>query len=263
MNKFVKIALLSSILVSVSVSAQRSLFSIKDRMDNLEAFDSQKFSYGFYLSGSHYDYKMVLDPIYGMSEDKKRNLVQSKGSVGFGAGLIGRMRLNENLDLRLEPGLQFVQRDLTFNTEENSRFAPAGISASTSTPILTDADKYRTVKSTYIDVPLMLEFHGDRWFNSRPYIAGGINYMLNLQSNESATDDNSLGRFRSTTHNFGWSAEVGIQFYFNRFKLTPAIRGTFITNNELVKDNPATPPYWASAISTIQSRAFMFVLKFE
>jgi hypothetical protein len=50
--------------------------------------------------------------------------------------------------------------------------------------------------------------------------------------------------FRSTTHNFAWSAEMGIQFYFNKFKLTPAIRGTFFMNNEMVADNATTPPYW-------------------
>jgi hypothetical protein len=34
-------------------------------------------------------------------------------------------------------------------------------------------------------------------------------------------------------------------------------------NNEKVADNATTPPYWASAISTLQTRAVMFVLKFE
>jgi hypothetical protein len=54
----------------------------------------------------------------------------------------------------------------------------------------------------------------DRWYNSRPYVAGGFNYMMNLQSNAKSADDNQQGIFRSTTHNFGWSAEMGIQFYF-------------------------------------------------
>ena len=109
----------------------------------------------------------------------------------------------------------------------------------------------------------MLEIHADRWYNSRPYAAAGLNYMVNLQSNSSATDDNRQGVFRSTTHNFAWSAEAGIQFYFSRFKLTPAFRGTFAFNNEIVADNAGTPPYWTAAISTMQTRAFMFVLKFE
>lgn len=239
-NNIFKITLLCSVLVSALSHAQ--IFRTKDRMDKLQEFDEQKFSWGFFLAGNNFDYKLVLDPKLGMNG--RQNAVQSKGSYSFGAGLIGKMKLNDSFDLRLEPGLQFVQRELVFDTQENS-------------------DKKRNLKSTYLDVPLLLEFHGDRWYNSRPYAAAGVNYMANLQSNENATEDNSTGVFRSTTHNFGWSVEAGLQFYFSRFKLTPGFRGTFVMNNELVKDNADTPPYWASAISAMHSRVFMFVLKFE
>ena len=216
-------------------------FRNRDRQDRRQEQDSYQYSYGFYLNLNQFDYKLVLDPKYGMED--KVNLVQTKPTYSFGAGLIGRMRLNDNFDLRIEPGLQFVERGLTFKTQSN--------------------DQVRRVKSTYVDIPIMLEIHADRWYNSRPYAAAGLNYMVNLQSNSSATDDNQQGIFRSTTHNFAWSAEAGIQFYFSRFKLTPAFRGTFAFNNEIVADNAGTPPYWTAAISTMQTRAFMFVLKFE
>lgn len=258
---FFKIAIAAAFGIAELSSAQ---FRTRDRMDNMEGMDQQFFSYGFFLAANNYDYKLVLDPKYGMSEDRLHNLVQTKSSYSFGAGLIGKLRLHDYFDLRLEPGLQFVQRDLTFNTQENDRFAAGTTTNPPFTPlVLTDADKNRTVKSTYIDVPLLLEMHGDRWYNSRPYAAAGVNYLVNLQSNQKTADDNQQGVFRTTTHNFGWSVEAGIQFYFSRFKLTPGFRGTFMTNNEIVKDNAETPPYWAAAIATAQSRAFMFVLKFE
>lgn len=254
--------LITTGFVLVSFFGQGQLFRNKDRMDNLEDFDNQEFSWGFYLAANNFDYKIVLDPKYGM--DGNKNLVQSKSSYSFGAGLIGKMRLNDNFDLRLEPGLQFVQRELTFNTQVNDKYS-AG--TNTNPPFvprtLTDADKLRTVKSTYIDIPLLVEYHIDRWYNSRPYVAGGLNWMMNLQSNSNAADDNALGMFRSTAGNFGWTAEIGMQFYFQKFKLTPAFRGTFMINNELVGDNPGTAPYWTAAMSTMKTRAFMFVLKFE
>ena len=119
------------------------------------------------------------------------------------------------------------------------------------------------MKSTYVDVPVMLELHGNRWFNSRPYAAGGVNWLVNLQSNEKSVNDNLQGTFRTRTNNFAWSAEIGIQFYFSKFKLTPAIRGTFLINNELVQDNATTPNYWAGTMSSLKTNALMFVLKFE
>ena len=84
------------------------LFRTRDRMDNLEGFDNQKFSYGFYLAANNFDYKLVLDPKFGM--DGQKSLVQTKSSYSFGAGLIGKMRLNDHFDLRIEPALQFMQR---------------------------------------------------------------------------------------------------------------------------------------------------------
>lgn len=248
-------------VIFAGTTANAQFFKSKERIDNLEGFDQQKYSWGFYLVGNNFDYKVVLNPKYGMNGDK--NAVFSKGSTGFGAGLIGRMRLDNSFDLRLEPALQFVDRELTFNTfdvvNQKYQFAPD------ETPILapTDADKSRTVKSTYLDIPILLEYHGDRWFNSRPYFAGGLTWMLNLQSQSKSTDDNLQGLFRTTSSNFGWTAEMGMQFYFMRFKLTTGVRGVFVMNNELVKDNEGTPPYWAGAINQLNTRAVMLVLKFE
>ncbi|MFT3919383.1 porin family protein [Cloacibacterium sp.] len=246
--KILFVSLLQSFFVSNAQISQ--LFRNKDRVEQRQEQDTYPFSYGFFLNLNNFDYKMVLNPKYGMYNNQ--NLVQSKLTYSFGAGLIAKMRLNNNFDLRLEPGLQFVDRELTFDTQVNSPQLT-----------LTNADRIRKVKSTYVDVPLLLEFHMDRWYNSRPYVAGGFNYMMNLQSNAKSADDNQQGIFRSTTHNFGWSAEMGIQFYFSRFKLTPGFRGTFFFNNEMVADNAGTPPYWTAAINTMQTRAFMFVLKFE
>lgn len=259
-NTLLKINILTAVIAVNLLNAQ--LFRNKDRMDNLEGFDDQKFSYGFFLAGNNFDYKLVLDPRFGM--DGQKSLVQTKSAYSFGAGLIGKVRLNDNFDLRFEPGLQFVEREIFFDTQSNNQYAGGTPANPPFTPrTLTDADKLRTVKSTYVDLPLLIEIHGDRWYNSRPYAAAGVNWMMNLQSNTNAPDDNSQGIFRTTSSNFAWSAEIGIQFYFSRFKLTPGFRGTFMINDEMVADNPETPPYWSSAISSAKSRALMFVLKFE
>ena len=260
MNKFLlKALVLASVSVATFADAQ---FRTRNRMDKLEDFDQQKFSWGFYLNGNMLDYRIVLDPRYGMNDN--HNLVTSKASTSFGAGLIAKFRLNDYLDLRLEPGLQFAQRELNFNTQSNDIYQDGSLTNPPFIPIgLTEKDRIREIKSTLVDIPVLLELHGERWYNSRPYVAAGVNYIVNLQSNSDSTDDNMQQVFRSTTHNFAWSAEMGVQFYFNKFKLTPAVRGTFFMNNEMVADNATTPPYWSAAVSTLQTRAIMFVLKFE
>lgn len=260
MNKFLlKALVLASVSIATFADAQ---FRTRNRMDKLEDFDQQKFSWGFYLNGNMLDYHTVLNATYGMNGNQ--NLVTAKESYSFGAGLIAKFRLNDYLDVRVEPGLQFAQRQLTFNTQSNDFYKEGSLTNPPFIPIaLTENDKVREIKSTLVDIPVLLELHGERWYNSRPYVAAGVNYIVNLQSNSDSEDDNLQQVFRSTTHNFAWSAEMGVQLYFNKFKLTPAIRGTFFMNNEIVADNATTPPYWTAAVSTLQTRAIMFVLKFE
>lgn len=260
MNRLLlKVLLLTSFTIANFADAQ---FRTRNRMDRLEGFDEQKFSWGFYLNGSMFNYKLVLHPRYGM--DINHNLVTSKPTYGFGAGLIGRMRMSDHFDLRIEPGLQFIQREVYFNTQSNDQYAAGTNEIPPFTPIaLTEEDKTREIKNTLVDIPILIEMHGDRWYNTRPYVAGGVNYIMNLQSNADSNDDNLQQVWRTTTNNFAWSAEMGVQIYFRRFKLTPAIRGTFFMNNEMVADNESTPPYWSQAISTAKTRALMFVLKFE
>lgn len=251
LNNIYKVILSIVLVVPTLVDAQ---FRTRNRIDHLEGFDEQRFSWGFFVGGNYYDYKTVLNPKTGLNGEGA-NIVKVKGSAGFGAGLIGKMRLHQTLDLRLEPSLQFIQREIDFGEDE----VTTGITVYPA-PII--PDKVRTIKSTYLDVPLLLEFHGDRWYNSRPYVAGGVNYLVNLQSNQSSEEDNANNIFRSTTHNFGWSVEAGIQFYFRRFKLTPGFRGTFFFNNELIPDKSTTVGF-SDRIVSMSSRAFMFVLKFE
>lgn len=254
-NFFKTLFFTAFVMFSSSAFGQLSSFNNKLRMQNLEDFDDSFFTWGFYLAGNMVDYKLSMHPQYGISTDRqKSNLIHSKTSVSFGAGLTAKFRMNEWMDLRLEPGLHFVERKLTFETMDGKGTLPA---------LSSGLDRVRSVKSTYVDVPLLLEIHGERWNNTRPYIAFGGNYLANIQSNSRSQDDNQQGIFRSTTHNFGWTAELGLQIYFSKFKLTPAVRGTFLLNNELTPDNPSTPAYWAGALEYAKSRGLFFVLKFE
>ena len=63
---------------------------------------------GYFLGFNSYDFNF----------DYHDNLpdIQTKQTLGFSVGLIGNMRINEHLDLRLEPGLFITRRDLYYNS---------------------------------------------------------------------------------------------------------------------------------------------------
>ncbi len=171
--------------------------------------------------------------------------LRQKNKMGFTVGLMGKMKLHDYFDLKLEPAVHFAERELYFGN------------------IASGADSVREVKTTYVDIPILLKLHGDRWVNTRPYIQGGVGYMVNLQSNEKKKEDNQEDIFRMKTHNFNWQVEMGVELNLRRFKLTPSIKGIFLFNNELVQDNPGTNPQWAGSLKSLSSRIFVFSLKFE
>ncbi len=249
------ITLILILLLYSSVNAQ---FRSKDVMDRYSDVDDQRFSWGYYLGVNYFDLK--IHPSSEGLSSSGRFLVNVDTKTGFTVGLIGKMRVHDYVDLRLEPAMHFAQRDIIFHNVQQiiDQQVANGIE-----PTYTQQDVYRNVKSTYLDFPLFLNFHGDRWNNTRPYVQGGLSWIVNLQSNEKKEQDNEDQIFRMKTNNFSYQLEAGVEIYFKRFKMTPSVRGIFFFNNELVADNPATPPYWAGALKSINTRAVVFSIKFE
>lgn len=232
-----------------------------DKEDKNSIEDQKRFSYGYFLGLNYFDFKIHPDEL-GTNEQGGFT-IESEGKMGFSAGLMGKMKLNNYFDVYVQPGVHFTERTLRFNHIQEDEFYPFPETPTEPAYQATEQDKERQVKSSYIDIPLFLQLHGDRWFNTRPYIQGGIGYALNLQSNESSEDDNEDGVFRMKTHGFNWQVEGGVSIYFRRFKLTPSVKGIFFLNNELVPDDPETLPIWAGSMKSLHSRAVMFSLKFE
>ncbi len=261
--------LIIALSLTVASIANAQFRPNNDRSENRTETDQKKFSFGYFLGTNVMSYKIVpkaqTNPLPGTPSTPDDDGVNQYGLVyldqetkpGFSVGLIAKMRVNDYIDMKVEPGLHFSQRTLRF------RNAPLANSTTTYENSLEDTNVKREVKSTYVEIPLLLNFHGDRWFNTRPYIQGGLGYLMNLQSNEDKEDDNTAGVFRTTTNNFNWQAEIGIEIYFKRFKLTPALKGMFFFNNELVPDKESTAPYWTGSLNSLSTRAFVFSLKFE
>ena len=198
--------------------------------------------WGYFLGFSQYDfnfdYKDDLRDIY-----VKRN-------TGFNVGLIGNLRINDHIDLRIEPGLYITSRELYFS----QTFFPGGTTRS--------SDLIRDVKSTYIHLPLLVKFSTKRINNFKPFVVGGISTALNLSSNQDNPDDNSNGQFRIKKNNLFYEVGFGIDFYLYNFKFTPSIRGVFSMKDELVPDRDPNSP-WTSNIESLKTRAVLINFTFQ
>tara|TARA_B110000240_G_scaffold196824_1_gene250065 strand:- start:9738 stop:10442 length:705 start_codon:yes stop_codon:yes gene_type:complete len=210
------------------------------KVENLQNFDKQKIHFGYFIGFNQYNFKINYkkNPNY---------TTQVEEELGLNIGLVGDIRLGEYLNLRFEPGLQTNKSALKFN--ERSNFTQ-------------NSDTLRSIKSTFIHLPLLLKFSSKKINNFRPYLIGGISTSFNLSSNENSPEDNKNNVFRLKSNTLYYELGFGIDFYLQYFKFSPSIRGLFSVTNELVPDNDLESP-WTGNIDKLSTRGIFINLTFH
>jgi hypothetical protein len=229
-----KIILFAVILSSYILTAQ------KNKIEHLSNFDKLPLRWGFYIGANMMDYHIA----YKKPTQFPDAYVETEPHLGFNLGLIGDMRLHNNINLRLEPGLLTNSKTLYFRHLPN------------------EIDSVRKVSGTYLHVPLLMQFSTNRMLNVRPYFAVGLAYDYNFASNFHNPDDNAGGEFRMQKHNFMYEIGLGMDFYFYYFKFSPSIRGIFAINNELKYDDDPDSP-WTAPVDFFGTRGVFLRLTFQ
>lgn len=244
-----KVFLIVTLVVCFQTTHAQGLFYGifgKEHITNLPNFDKKRWSYGYYLGFNSYDFKFD----YKTLNERPSQVVVDR-NIGFNVGMIGNLRINDYIDLRLEPGVMFTTRNLIF-----SRFP---MSNENNAP---NPDRYREVKSTYIHIPLLVKFSTKRLNNFKPFIIGGVSTSINLSSNQDNPNDNSQGQFRMKTQTYYYEVGFGIDFYLYYFKFTPSIRAVFAINNELAPDVDPNSN-WTGNIGQMRTRGIFLNFTFQ
>ena len=211
----------------------------KDKLIHLENKDKKKIHYGYYLGLNKKGFKI--------SYETPDAFVDVEEKYGFNIGLVLGYNLNDNINIRFEPGLSSNSKTLTFSE------VMVGSS---------DKNRIRKVPATYFRMPLLVQFRTNRLDNIRAFVIGGVSYDYNFSSNQNNKDDNEDGEFRMKTNNFMYEVGLGVDFYLPFFKFSPSIRGIFAMNNEIVPDiNPASR--WTRPIDYFGTRGIFLNLTFE
>ncbi|HWS59477.1 MAG TPA: porin family protein [Flavobacterium sp.] len=243
MKKIVVVFLL--VIASKGFAQKANKLFGKDPIINLENFQRQRMHFGFFLGFNSYDFKIDYNTV---SED-----IQVEKNTGFNVGLVANLRLQEYIDLRFEPGLNYAQRILQypksyFNTTPSS------------------SDLIREVNSTYLHFPLLLKFSSLRTGNIRPYLLGGVSATLNLSSNSKSIEDNYQELFRVNSWTTNYDIGFGIDIFSEYFIFSPSIRGVFGLNDEIIQDTnmpPGETSPWTGNIESLQSRAIFINFTFH
>lgn len=228
------------ILFILLISQTLLLAQRRQKVEYLSNFDEDQLRWGFYLGLNYNDYNIS----YKAPQEFPNAYIETDPKMGFNIGLIGDLRLHQNVSLRLEPGLMTNTKTLYFRH------------------LGTAMDSVREANGTFLHIPLLLQFNANRINNIRPYVAAGIAYDYNFASNFNNPDDNASGEFRMTKNNFMYELGVGMDFYFYYFKFSPSIRGVFAINKEMKDDeNPNSP--WTKPVDYFGTRGIFVKFTFQ
>ncbi len=243
MHRIKILTLLSIMLLSTNLYSQKR----KDKVEYLSNFDKKAVRWGFYLGLNRMDYRISYKAEEYFPEAIDR--IETTPRIGFNVGLIGDIRLHNNINIRIEPGLATNNKKIYFKY------------------LNTAQDSVRKASGTYMHVPLLVQFSANRYKNIRPYVIGGVTYDHNFAGNFDNINDNSSGEFRMQKHNFMYEVGIGMDFYLVWFKFSPSIRGVFAINNELKRDaadlNSGEVSPWTTPIDYFGTRGIFLRFAFQ
>lgn len=168
---------------------------------------------------------------------------------GFTVGVLGELRIQQHLSIRLTPSLCFGSKHLTFldlqDTDEKGN-------AKKTT---------QDLKNTYLAIPIHLKFSAQRWNNYRPYLIAGVSPVINLTS--SSSDYIRLKRAGAVVE-----VGMGCDFYLPFFKLIPELKFSYGLGNSLDKNyknnlRDANMKAFAGSVSSAQTKMVTLSFYFE
>ena len=229
---------------------------------NLTTFDDKRLHFGFTLALNALDFnidhyqtmgenpnfdKVNFETIGGEVIDGNKQIRADISSLtpGFTVGIVTNLRMTEYLDLRFLPGMSFGERKLVYNIPMED------INSG-------DTDFY-SIKSTFLDFPLLVKYKSKRMNNQRPYLIGGVAYRIDI----SKTGQEDLVRLKP----FSSSVEVGVGWdsYLQFFRLSTELKFSFGLSNVL-DEGPklgSQKQVYTNALSQLTSNMFIFSFHFE
>lgn len=221
--------------------------------------DDEHYNFGFTFQYISAEYKMVkrsnwrepyFDTGIGNYVTDELTAVSSPPTMGFGIGFVVNGNLHRNADVRFTPTLVFSDRILKYNYVVPGTFNP------------TQSEIEKKYQATMVEFPVALKLKSDRLKNFRAYMMGGLKYSADLASKKKTNDEEAAPinkLIKNKKGFFSYEAGLGMDIYFEYFKMSPEIKLSYSFKDILLHDN--TP--YANPIEKAKLRQFTFSLFFE
>lgn len=228
--------LFASLFISLTLFAQPA-----KRALNIPTFDEKPLHFGFYIGLNVMDYSITHKNPDKLEGAERRYAEVVSLTPGINIGMVTSFRLNKRLNLRLLPGITFGQRDVLFVDSEGNK-----------------DDKSLEIKSTYLEMPIVVKYNGARMTNAKPFVIGGINPRVDLAK----TKKDGLNMKSFDTY---LEIGAGIDSYMSYFRFTTELKASVGLLNVLNRAGTGEPEdvLYTHVLDKITSRIFVLTFYFE
>ncbi|MCL2246325.1 MAG: PorT family protein [Lentimicrobiaceae bacterium] len=243
---------------------------------NLEAYDMERFHFGFSLGIDIVDANLKTQTDYAnlMSGSDNRLLeIYSKPQPAFNVGIVANMRLGQYFDLRFIPGFSIAHDiDLYY------KFADEVGTLYRKSTLYTDL-VLRKIECHYINLPLLIKFKSSRMHNVRFYALAGGQVSLNMMSaRNNKIQVSNIDEAKAEVlpiikpYDVQVKGGFGFDFYTTYFKFTAEFKMSFGVINMLeseqgIQDKDNIWYYQSSSIinglQSLKSKTFTISFIFE
>ncbi len=204
--------------------------------------DERRLHYGFLVGLHMQDMELKNNGYIDPASGERWYAEVDNYNPGFSVGVLGELRLNKYLSLRLVPTLHFGQKHVTFHEQTSGR------------------DSTQNIKSTYLTLPINLKVAAPRFNNYRPYLVFGASPAFDL----------TVRKHRALlTEPLDCFLEVGVgcDFYFSFFKMIPELKFCFGLRDILQKNRDdlidRSMLKYTNSLDGATSKMIVFTLYFE
>lgn len=228
--------LCGGLLFSLSSNAQYA--PELNRMDQ----DAKPYYFGMSIGINLARFQTELHPHF-LANDSVL-VAEPTNSGGISLGFQATTRLSNRFQLRFNPQLMFVERNIFYKLKF---------------PDLNgDTNVTKKVESIIAAFPFQLKFQSDRIGNFRVYTLLGIKVDIDMASNARAKKAEDLVKIEK--FDFGPEFGIGFNFYFPSFTLSPEVKISNGLRNLHARDENLK---FSNVFDRIQSRMVVFTIHIE
>jgi len=226
------LCLLTAAMLSPGAEAQLKIM-------NMEDHDAKPYYFGLTFSTNFSQYQVKYSQSFANTDTFMR--IQPGTGPGFNLGIMGNLRLNSFVDLRLIPSISFAEKKLSYND-----------------PLNNGEYTEKNIESILIHLPLQLKFKSDRIHNFRFYGMTGGKFDYDMAANASSRKKDEFLKFKPM--DLGYEIGFGLEFYYPNFIFSPEIKLSQGLTNQIYIDRGLQ---LTNAIDQIRTRTIVISIHIE